>query len=128
MVSTHILSEVEATCDNVIIIDRGKIVANGTPEMLQTTFAGKAVIDLEINQSPDTVRPVLAEVVGVEEVKASVSNGATRCELICAKDADPREAIFNAVVANQWVMLEMKREVSSLEDVFRQLTMGGGDA
>ncbi|MFH2055939.1 MAG: ATP-binding cassette domain-containing protein [bacterium] len=123
---THILSEVEATCDNVIIIDNGSIVANGTPEMLQGSFAGKAIINLEINQSPDTVRPILGEIPGIDEVKAIAGNGTARCQIICAKSADPREAIFNTAVANQWVLLEMKREVSSLEDVFRQLTKGGG--
>lgn len=125
---THILSEVEATCDSVIIINKGNIVANGTPEMLQTTFAGKAVINLEINQSPDTVRPVLGEIPGIEEVKSVAANGTSRCQLICAKGADPREEIFNAAVNHQWVLLEMRREVSSLEDVFRQLTVGGPHA
>lgn len=122
---THILSEVEATCDNVVIINRGKIVANGTPDMLRTTFAGKVVVNLELNQAPDTVRPALAEVAGVQEVKAISSNGHSLCELVCDKGADPREAIFHKVVENNWVLLGMELQVSRLEDVFRQLTMGG---
>ena len=124
---THILSEVEATCDNVIIINKGKIVANGTPEQLQNSFAGKAVVKLEINQPADIVRPSLLEVAGVEEIKAFPENGTTRYELLCGKETDPRQAIFHKIVENNWVLLEMQREVSSLEDVFRQLTMGGDD-
>jgi ABC-2 type transport system ATP-binding protein len=123
---SHILSEVEATCDNVIIINDGKLVANGTPDMLRSSFAGKTVLSLEINQSPDTVRPLLTELAGVEEVKANAVNGSSRCELVCQKGADPREAIFRAAVDNNWVLLEMRRDVSSLEDIFRQLTTGTG--
>ncbi|MGB5107381.1 MAG: ATP-binding cassette domain-containing protein [Candidatus Zixiibacteriota bacterium] len=124
---THILPEVEATCDHVMIINRGKIVANGTPETLQRSLAGKAVIRLEVDQSPDTVRPRLMEIEGVEEVKAVHLNGTSKCELVCRQGSDPRAAIFHKVVANNWVMLEMSQDVSSLEDVFRELTKGGAN-
>ena len=122
---THILPEVEATCDHVMIINRGKIVANGTPETLQRSLAGKAVIRLEVNQSPDTVRARLMEVEGVEEVKAVQLNGNSKCEVVCRQGSDPRAAIFHKVVASNWVLLEMSQDVSSLEDVFRELTKGG---
>jgi ABC-2 type transport system ATP-binding protein len=110
-----------------MIIHRGKIVANGTPDMLRTTFAGKVVVNLEVNQSPDVVRQPLSEIAGVQEVKAAAGNGHSLCELVCEKGTDPREAIFHKVVENQWVLLGMERQVSRLEDVFRQLTTGGGD-
>lgn len=122
---THILPEVEATCDHVMIIDKGKIVANGTPETLQRSLAGKAVIRLEVNQSPDTIRPRLMEIEGVEEVKATSVNGTSRCEVVCRQGSDPREAIFHKAVAANWVLLEMSQDVSSLEDVFREMTKGG---
>lgn len=124
---THILPEVEATCDQVMIINQGKIVANGTPETLQHSLSGKTVINVEINQAPDTVRSPLMGIAGVEEVKTFASNGTTKCELVCRQGIDPREAIFHKVVENHWVLLEMKVEVSSLEDVFRELTKGGKD-
>lgn len=124
---THILPEVEATCDQVMIIDRGKIVANGTPGMLQNSLSGKTVVNVEINQQPDTVRGALMSIDGVEELKTYPVNGTTRCELVCRQGLDPREAIFHKVVENRWVLLEMKQEVSSLEDVFRELTKGGRD-
>jgi len=122
---SHILSEVEATCKRVLIINRGKIVADGTTESLQQSFAGRSTIRLEIDQSPDIVRPVLLSIDGVEELKAFPQNGHAECELTCRKGSDPREAIFHKIVENRWVLLEMKREVTSLEDVFRQLTVGG---
>jgi ABC-2 type transport system ATP-binding protein len=125
---THILSEVEATCDNVLIINQGSIVANGTPEELRNSFAGNDVVKVELNQDPDTVRGPLNELAGVLEVKATRTNGTTHCDLICEKGSDPREAVFQAAVSNNWVLLGLRREVSRLEDVFRQLTLGGGDA
>ena len=124
---SHILPEVEATCDHVMIIDRGKIVANGTPETLQHSLSRKTVVNIEINQQPDTVRGPLMSIDGVEDLKTYPVNGTTRCELVCRQGFDPREAIFHKVVENRWVLLEMKQEVSSLEDVFRELTKGGRD-
>jgi ABC-2 type transport system ATP-binding protein len=121
---THILPEVEATCDHVMIINKGKIVANGTPDELQHSLAGQMVINLEINQSPDIIRGPLAEVAGVEEVSAQAVNGTSHCQVVCSQGVDPREAIFRSVVANNWVLLEMRQSVSSLEDVFRELTRG----
>lgn len=122
---THILPEVEATCDHVMIINRGQIVANGSPDTLQRSLAGKTVINLEINQAPDTIRPRLMEIDGIEEVKAYRHNGTSRCEVTCRQGSDPREAIFHKIVSNNWVLLEMSQEISSLEDVFRELTKGG---
>lgn len=122
---THILPEVEATCDHVMIINKGKIVANGTPDSLQRSLAGKAVIRLEIDQSPDTIRPVLMEIEGIEAVKATHHNGTSKCEVVCRQGSDPREAIFRKAVGANWVLLEMSQEVSSLEDVFREMTKGG---
>ncbi len=124
---THILPEVEATCDQVMIIHKGKIVANGTPDSLQRSLAGKAVIRLEINQSPETIRPVLMEIEGVEAVKATHGNATSKCEVVCRQGSDPREAIFRKAVAANWVLLEMSQEVSSLEDVFREMTKGGAN-
>lgn len=122
---THILPEVEATCDQVMIINKGKIVANGTPDSLQRSLAGKAVIRLEINQSPETIRPVLMEIEGIEAVKATSQNGTSKCEVVCRQGSDPREAIFLKAVSANWVLLEMAQDVSSLEDVFREMTKGG---
>ncbi len=122
---THILPEVEATCDHVMIINKGKIVANGTPDSLQRSLAGKAVIRLEINQSPETIRPVLMEIEGIEAVKTTHQDGTSKCEVVCRQGSDPREAIFRKAVGASWVLLEMSQEASSLEDVFREMTKGG---
>jgi hypothetical protein len=84
-------------------------------------------VNIEINQQPDTVRGPLMSIDGVEDLKTYPVNGTTRCELVCRQGFDPREAIFHKVVENRWVLLEMKQEVSSLEDVFRELTKGGRD-
>lgn len=122
---THILPEVEATCDHVMIINKGKIVANGAPDELQRSLAGKKTLRLEIDQSPDVIRPQLLEIDGVEAVKIDAHNGTARCEVVCRPASDPRADIFHKVVANNWTLLEMAQDVSSLEDVFRELTKGG---
>lgn len=124
---THILPEVEATCDHVMIINKGRIVANGTPETLQRSLAGKVTLHLEIRQTPEAIRAVLSELDGIEELKTYSDNGTTRCEVICEQGRDLREAIFHKAVSNNWVLLEMTRAVSSLEDVFRELTKGGAN-
>ncbi len=122
---THILPEVEATCDHVMIINKGKIVANGAPDELQRSLAGKKTLRLEIDQSPDVIRPQLLEIDGVEAVKIDAHNGTSKCEVVCRPGTDPRAEIFHKVVANNWTLLEMAQDVSSLEDVFRELTKGG---
>ncbi len=122
---THILPEVEATCDHVMIINKGRIVANGAPDDLQRSLAGKKTLRLEIDQSPDVIRPQLLEIDGVEAVKIDAHNGTAKCEVVCRPGSDPRADIFHKVVANNWTLLEMAQDVSSLEDVFRELTKGG---
>ncbi len=124
---THILPEVEATCDHVMIINRGKIVANGSPAALQQSLAGKITIRIEVDQPVDAIRPKLMELDGIESVKVLSQNGTSKCEILCRAGSDPRAAIYHRAVENRWTLLEMSRDASSLEDVFRELTKGGGN-
>ena len=121
LLSTHILPEVDAVCDRVLIIDRGRIVAEGTPQELRSKLAGTPVVRA-VFRGDVAVRDALAGlpgVVGVEEERAS---GETRARLECLPDADPSEEIFHLAVARGFVLRQLAREALSLEDVFVRLT------
>jgi len=121
LLSTHILPEVEAVCDRVLIIDRGRIVAEGTPAELRGKLAGSAAVRVVILGGPEA-REALAGVPGVAGVEVEVAAGETRARVLCAPGADPREEIFRLAVARGWVLRELGREALSLEDVFVRLT------
>lgn len=121
---THILPEVEATCGRVLIINEGKIVADGSPAELQSSFQGQEQIYIELKAPFDDVEAKLANLENVEKVEEILSNGAglKKFTVQCAKGVDLREKLFRLAVENNWVLLEMRKEQASLEDVFRQLT------
>ena len=121
---THILPEVEATCGRVLIINQGKIVADGTPAELQSGFQGKTKICMELKTTSEDVIDKLLKLKNVEKVKQISADdvGLKKFTIECASGLDLREDIFNLAVQNQWVILELRKEQASLEDVFRQLT------
>jgi ABC-2 type transport system ATP-binding protein len=127
VLSTHILSEVQATCDRVIIINDGTIVADGTPGELQRNFRGSETLTLEIkapvNNALTDVLPKLKSLSNVENVELRGSEGSVHSFLIhTVKGSDVREELFRRAVAEQWVLLEMTRQATSLEEVFHKLT------
>lgn len=121
---SHILPEVEATCNRVLIISEGQIVADGTPDELQASFEGKTKITLQIKGNVDSFSEKIPRIDGVERVINSKPLGGDLIEfdLETDKGVDPRERIFNLCVENRSVLLEIKREETSLEDIFRKLT------
>lgn len=125
--STHILSEVQATCDRVVIINEGRIVADGTPEQLQSQFRGAETIGIEFRASsanPMTdLHPKLAAIPHVERVTYAPGDAGThRFVLQTVKGSDLREEVFRLAVREGWVVLELTRRVTSLEEVFHRLT------
>jgi ABC-2 type transport system ATP-binding protein len=121
LLSTHILPEVELLCDRVIIIDRGRIVAEGTPESLKQSWIGATLLRVELKQGPEGVVEILERIQGVSAVKP-VDGGHSRFSLECEHSSDPREAVFRAAVDNGWTLLELAEERASLEDIFVRLT------
>lgn len=128
ILSTHILSEVQATCDRAVIIHRGNIVADSSLADLQRDLEGRAVITLELLAPSDGVVARLQQVPGVDDVRELHDDRATgRTFRITAKaGADPREELFRAAVNSGWVIIGLTREVRSLEEIFHQLTTGAG--
>jgi ABC-2 type transport system ATP-binding protein len=127
ILSTHILSEVQATCDRVIIINRGEIVADGSTDDVTARTRGGQMLHVVL--APDTVKPTaetveagLKSIEGVMRVqRAEVSNRAHfGFELLT--DGDCREAIFRFALANGLMLLELAPERTNLEEVFRRLT------
>jgi ABC-2 type transport system ATP-binding protein len=127
ILSTHILSEVQATCDRVLIIHEGKIVANGSPAQLQQEFQGADTITMEIKAvaaDPQAeIAPRLRTVAYVTGVTLLAhSEGRSTFEIHADKGNDIREALFRTAVSEGWIVLEMHRRVTSLEEVFHKLT------
>jgi len=121
LLSTHILPEVEAVCDRVLIIDRGRIVGQGTPEELRRRGSGAALVRATFAGDAE-VREALASIDGVKSVEETRLPGETRVRLECAEGVDVREAVFRRAVENGWVLRELAGETVTLEDVFVRLT------
>ena len=121
LLSTHILPEVETVCDRVLIIDRGRIVAEGTPAELRGKLSGAPVVRA-VFRGNVPARDALTALSGVSGVEIEDAPGETRARLVCAQGADPREEVFRLAVERGWVLRELSRESLSLEDVFVRLT------
>jgi ABC-2 type transport system ATP-binding protein len=119
LISSHILPEVELLCDRVIIIDRGRIVAEGTPQDLRASWLGNSVVSVELKVDAADVVEVLSAVDGVKEVRRTADRA---YELDCQPQHDPREEVFRAAVERGWVLLELRERTASLEDIFVRLT------
>jgi ABC-2 type transport system ATP-binding protein len=117
MLSTHIMQEVEAVCDRVIIINKGEIVANEQTQSLQKNTT-KQIITVEFDK--EVMVSQIKKIDGVED--AILIEGKT-WKIISDIDNDVRKAIFNYAVTNDISILTINKEEQKLEDVFKQLTM-----
>jgi ABC-2 type transport system ATP-binding protein len=125
VLSTHILSEVTATCNRVIIINKGKIVADGTPEELQAKSKGQSVVTLEVKNNCDKneLSGALKDIRSVNKVEFVKDTGDSFLfNIYGEKGADLREVISNKVTQQKATVLSMQTKQSSLEDIFRELT------
>lgn len=125
ILSTHILQEVNATCDRVVIINNGKIVAQGTPEGLTKKAQRKEILYVKIKGPTNKVFDQLKLMENVEDVKRKDKENEDTIgyQITVGREADIREYVFMTAVKNNWSLLEMTREGVSLEDVFRELTI-----
>ncbi len=122
ILSTHILPEVTMTCDRVVIIDRGKIVADDSEASLAQLVAGEQRVHVEVARPGDACLSSLGGIEGVDEV-ALLDDGVYTLR---TGGRDLREAISQAVVEGGYGLLEMKTEVASLEQIYLQLLEGVG--
>lgn len=125
--SSHILQEIQATVDRIIIIDQGEIVANGTSEELMANFMGNVLLTMEVKGAKvDSIEHIQATLPNVKFISMSKNKSIHTIQLEYEKNKDPREDIFNYAVKNKWSILKMSPRTTNLEDIFRDLTMEGG--
>jgi ABC-2 type transport system ATP-binding protein len=124
ILSTHILSEAEATCDRVVIINRGKIVADGSTESLKESGVDKKYIHLSLqNVSFKSVETVLSAIDGITGVtRIEETDNQLDVRLGCRSSIDPRAAIYENVKQTDWVLLDFHQKTQTLETIFRELT------
>ena len=123
ILSTHILPEVQASCDRVLIIHRGELVADGTPQNLQAGFAGEQRVQFGVRApAPDVAEAFSAwEHVRVLEQHTN-GDDETLFTLSVQDGADIRASLFHLAVEQGWTLTELHQDHVNLEDVFRQLT------
>lgn len=119
ILSTHIMQEVQAVCDRIIIINKGKIVADDATQNLQQQVAGKTRLIIEFKDILS--KPKLLEIPGVKDVEQL---GGTKWRLHTGYD-DVRAAVFEFAKNNNFTLLSLQIEESNLETVFQQLTTAG---
>ena len=124
ILSSHILSEVSAVCDYVLIISHGKLVASDTPENLGKLAAGSNNLNLFVKGQKDTIRAALEAVEGVKEVtvKKSPEEGVYAITVGTEENMDVREKVFYSMVNAGCPILEMQSRKVSLEEIFLELT------
>ena len=119
--STHILPEVEAICDRILIINNGRIVADGAPSELRRQAQGKDVLRVRIEDgSRDTIIAALAATPSIE-LADPVAGSDNLFDLQCRMDA--RRDVFRLCVEKGWTLTELRTIETRLEDVFRDLTL-----
>lgn len=126
VLSSHILSEVQAVCDSILILSKGRLVACDTAENLTKLMRGRENLRLLTRAEEETVRPIVEKVDGVESLAFAEEDGLTAVDVTPVEGQDVREALFNAFAETKVPLLELRTEKASLEDVFLELT--GGEA
>ena len=128
IISSHILQEVQAVCDRIVIINEGKIVADGSTEELQSAFQNKTKLILELIAPENEISEVSDNIQETSILSVSPLNETTfKVEIEYDSANDKRAEIFDYIKSKEWTLLEMHRENISLEAVFRNLTIEGGE-
>ena len=124
ILSSHILSEVSAVCDHIMIIAHGKLVASDSPENLQKLMSGSMELDLEVKGSIAAVKSALQEISQIDRIEENTeaSKNVAKLKVISKENADIREQVFYALAEAKLPILEMTHAEKSLEDIFLELT------
>jgi ABC-2 type transport system ATP-binding protein len=129
IISSHILQEVQAVADRMVILNKGQVVADGTTAELMAGFQGKAQLTLEVkNATEDSIQGLGVRFPEIQVKGRELQDGVSRLELEYPTGQDLREQIFGYAVETGWVLLEMSRRQARLEDLFRSLTIEEGGA
>ncbi|NCC50265.1 MAG: ATP-binding cassette domain-containing protein [Spartobacteria bacterium] len=118
ILSTHILPEVEMTCQRVLIINKGRIIASDSPANLSDLMRGGTRVVIEVHAPHEEVFEQLHTLPHVQRVTYVLQDVWNRYDIECGKDIDLRQNVFELVVRRGWKLRELKMEKSSLEEVF----------
>lgn len=118
LLSTHIMQEVEAICDKIIVINKGEIVANDTTnEIKKQLGSNQQIVEVEFNKEID--RDILNSLEGISSIESLKNN---KWKISATSEKDIRQDIFDLAVKNKLSVLSMQQKQKSLEDVFQELT------
>jgi len=124
ILSTHILPEVSMTCDRVVIINDGRLVAEDTPENLTTQLKGGEVVHLEVNAATEALKQALGGIAGVRHIEAQPLDNLGRLSVRVESEPgrDLRSLLAAKVVQSGFELYELRAVSLSLEDIFLKLT------
>tara|TARA_B100001250_G_C19752098_1_gene768259 strand:- start:415 stop:1365 length:951 start_codon:yes stop_codon:yes gene_type:complete len=123
LMSSHILQEIQATVDRIIIIDNGKIVADGTSDELIEDSQGLTLLHLQIeNAEENDIQDMKASLPSINVKSIAKDKQSFKAILEYQSSNDPRKDIFNYAVEKSWILTEMSVTEKNLEDIFRNLT------
>lgn len=124
ILSSHILSEVSAVCDHIMIIAHGRLVASDSPEGLQKLMSGSAELKLTVKGSFEDAERAIHRLPNVEGVENSgtAQDGCVQITIFSKENVDIREDVFYALAAAKLPIMSMQRMEKSLEDIFLELT------
>lgn len=124
LMSSHILQEIQATVDRIIIIDQGKIVADGTSEELIAGSKGNSKLNIEIyNADENDIENMKAVIPAITIKGLNKTDDKIQLSLEYKNNSDPRKDVFNYAVEKGWIITEMIVSKRNLEDLFRNLTL-----
>lgn len=129
ILSSHILSEVSQICDRVVIINKGKLVAEDTPENLENRTYNKNVIYITVEDPDNKTEKMKEKIKAIEEIKfiEELEDKTKKYEIVGSKDEDLRKIIFTEFAKEGITILEMKKPEATLEDAFMKIIDEGGN-
>ena len=128
LMSSHILQEIQATVDRIIIIDQGKIVADGTSEELISDSKGLTKLKLEIVEGNENdIKNMEATIPSVKVQGINKQKESIMIQIEYQNASDPRQDLFKYAIEKNWIITEMSIHKRNLEDLFRNLTLTKGD-
>lgn len=126
ILSSHILSEVQAVCDKIVVINQGKIVADDTEENLSKNLINTNKISVKIDGPLSEIEKVIDSISGIKTVELTSKETDTFCEFSIESEdgVDIRRELFKRIAERSWCIMELKTSDMSLEDIFLKLTVG----
>ncbi len=126
LMSSHILQEIQATVDRIIIINDGEIIADGTSKELIDGAKELSTLTLSVENADDeSIENMKAKIPSITLKATTKTNDLVTMQIEYSSKSDPRKDIFNYAVGNKWIILEMSESKRNLEDIFRNLTSKG---